>query len=111
MALCHDFVRRKFLFLNLDVVFLGQIAQGFGISEMLVFHKEFGGVASFATAEAFEDVACRIHIERWRLLVMERAAANEIRPAFFQGHKLTDNFLNASGLQYFFNFFPWNGHD
>ena len=70
-----------FLFLNLDIVLLGQITQCFGIGEMLMLFQESNNIAGFAAAKAFENAFGGRDIEGGGLLVVERAAANVVGSA------------------------------
>ena len=51
------------LLVNLDVVLAGEVLQGLGIGEMLVFLEETHHVARLAAAKAFEDALGRRDIE------------------------------------------------
>ena len=62
-ALLHDLLGRLLLLLDFDVVLLGEITQGLGIGEMLVFHEELGRIARLTTAETLEDVTGRVDTE------------------------------------------------
>ena len=88
----------QLFFLNLDVIFVGQPAQGFGVGVVLVVHEEPHGVARFAAAETFEDAFGRRNIERRGLLVVERAAANVVGTPFFQRHKFPYHLLYMGGI-------------
>ena len=67
------------LLLNLDVSLLCQRLDGF--NERLVLHLfyEVDGIATLATAEALESAGLWRNIERRRLLVVERTAADMSR--------------------------------
>ena len=86
------------LFLNRDVVFVGKIAQGFGVGVMLVIHDEANGIARLATSEAFVYAFTGGDIERGGLLVVEGAAANVVGSSLFERDKFTNNLLYTSGI-------------
>ena len=74
------------LVLDDDVEALAEGLDGFGKAELLGLAHEGDEVAGFAAAEALEEALVGIHIERRRLLVVERAQA--LQPAgagLFQG--------------------------
>ena len=54
-----------------------------------MLHQEGNGIATFATAEAFEDLLRGGNREGRRALVMKRAKAEIIGAAFFQLYKTT----------------------
>lgn len=62
------------LLLNLDVVFLRQPTQCFGVGVVLMLHEELHHIAGFAAAKTLEDTFRRRNIERRCLLVVEGAA-------------------------------------
>ena len=55
---------RALHFLNFDVVFPGQPAQGFGVGKVFVLLQKGDRVARFAAAKTLENVARRVHVER-----------------------------------------------
>ena len=87
LVLLH-FLGGKFLFLHDDAVFVGNIFEGFGIGHILVAHHKRDRRTRHAAAKAFEDVFGRRHGERRRFLVVEWAAADVIRAAPFERHKV-----------------------
>ena len=110
LGLGHPFFWRQLFFFDLDVVFSGEIAKRLGIGDMLVFHEELGRVAALAAAEALEDVTGRVHVEGARLLVVERAQSDVVRPAFLQRDEFSHHLLDTGGLQDLIYCFPWDRH-
>ena len=90
----------NFSFFNGNIVFFGDIPQGFGITDVFVFHQKSHSVATFATAKTLENIADRINIERRRFFIVERTQATHIRPFSFEGHEIADNIFNADNGQY-----------
>ena len=43
----------KLLFLDLNIIFVGQPAKGLGIGVVLMFHEETDNIAAFAASKAF----------------------------------------------------------
>ena len=86
------------LLFYLDVVLVGQPAQRLGVGVVLVLHEELHHVARLAAAEAFEDALRRRHIERRRLLVVERAAAYMVGATLLERHKIAYHLLDAGGV-------------
>ena len=78
----------------LDVVLSREPFNGLLESHILVLHKKGDGIATLATAEAVEAVACRIHIERRRLLAVERAASPKSRTFLMELDKVADNAMH-----------------
>ena len=76
------------LLLYLDVVFLCQVPERFGIREMLMLHDKVDGVASLAAAEALEDALGGRDGERRGLLVMKRTQSQVVDASFLQRHEL-----------------------
>ena len=101
LVLRGHFLGSLLAFLNLDIVFLGEVTQGFRVGVMLVLHDETHRVACLAASEAFEDVAGRIDVERRCLLLVERAYADKVGTAFLEGHKLAHHVFNACCLDDF----------
>ena len=52
-ASCLFFFVGQFAFLDFDVVFLGQVAQGVREGQLLMFHDEMHGVAAFPAGKTF----------------------------------------------------------
>ncbi len=50
-----DLLGRLLFLHDFDVVLLGQVAQGFPVTEVLVLHQEGDGIAGLAAGEALED--------------------------------------------------------
>ena len=63
----------QLLFMNLDVVFLGQVFQRFVVGELLVLHDEVYGAAPLAATETFANPFRRRYAERGRPVVVKRA--------------------------------------
>ncbi len=74
--------------LYLDIVFLRQVTERFGIGEMLMLHDEVDGVASLAAAETLEDAFCGRDGERRGLLVMKRTQSQVVDASLLQRHEL-----------------------
>jgi hypothetical protein len=73
LALLSLLVVGEFALLYLDVILSCEPSQRFGIGHLLVLHDEAYGVAALTASEAMAGAACRRHIERRGLLVVERA--------------------------------------
>ena len=84
--------------LNLYVVLVGQPPQRLGIGIVLVLHEELHHIARLAAAEALEDALRRRHIERRRLLIVERAAAYVVGSTLLERHKVAYHLLDAGGV-------------
>ena len=95
----RDLLGRFLLFLDLDVIFMRQIAQSLGIGEFLVLHQEADRRAGLAAAEAFENALGRRDVEGGGFLVVKGAAGHETGPAALQRHEITDHFFDAGGVQ------------
>ena len=78
----------QFALLNLDVVFLGEPLQCFGVGHLLVLHDEVHGVAALSAGEAFAESLGRRYVERWCLVVVEGAQPDVVDPALFQCHEI-----------------------
>ena len=81
----------QFAVVDLDMVAVGQPAQGLGIGLLLMLHDEVDGIARLATGEAFIDSLRRTDGERRRLVVVERTQSRIARAALAERHKLGDD--------------------
>ena len=99
-------VVRQFALLNLDIVFLRQPAQGLRVGDLLVFHQEVDGVATFATGKALADLTSRRDHKRGRLVVMERAEPLVVNARFTEANELTDHINDVDGVHDFVNSRP-----
>ena len=86
------------LFADFDVVFFGQVEEGFGVGEVLVLFEEGHDVAGLAAAEAFEYAFGGGDVEGGCLLVVEGAAADVVGATLLEGHKVADDVLDAGGI-------------
>ncbi len=92
-------LRALFLFLYLYIVFAGQIAQGFRVGEVLVFHHEPHGAAGFAAAEAFVDALGGGYVEGRGFLVVEGTAGHIAGAAALERHEVSHHLFYAGGVQ------------
>ncbi len=69
--------------LYLYVVAVGQPAQGVGVGQLLVLHDEADAVAAFSAYEAVARAARGRHVERRRMVVVERAQPTVVRAHSF----------------------------
>src|SRR5690606_38497985 len=67
------------------------LAHRVGEREPLVLHEETENVARLAAAEALEEALRWDHVERRRLLVMERAERTEVLARALEGQQLADH--------------------
>ena len=96
-------VVRQFTFLYLDIVFLGQPAQRFGIGNLLVLHQEVDGIAALATGKALAYLTRWRDHERRRLVIVERTQALVVHARLTQVHELTYHINNVGGFHDFIN--------
>ena len=85
--------------LDFDMVFLGQIAQGIGVGELLVLHDEMHGRASLAAREALADVLRRRYHERRRAVVVERTQPLQVGTRPLQGHEVRHDIHDVCRIQ------------
>jgi len=97
--------RAAFDFLQLDVVFAGQPAQRVGVGKFLVFDQKGNGIAPFAAAKTFKNVAGGVDVERGRLFIMKRAESQEVDPAFAQRNELSYDVFDPEGVKNFLDLF------
>ena len=90
---------RQFALLDFDTVFLCQIFQSFGVAHLLVFHNEVHRIATFTAGKAFAQPFGRRHVERWRLVIMERTQAYIIHTSLAQRNEVRYNVYNLYGIQ------------
>ena len=86
-------------FLDGDVVFLGEVTDGFRISEMLVLHQECDGITAFPRRKILPDLLYRRHHKRRRALVGKRAQSFEIRARALELDKVADDFFHTRGFE------------
>ena len=87
------------LFFNLNIVPVGQPAQGFRIGKLLVLHQEINGVSAFSRTEIFVN-SFRWNNEKTRcFFIHKRRKAAIRRPTFFQMNKLANHIFNKNGLK------------
>ena len=86
------------LFGQVDVVALGEPADGLHIAQVLVLHQEADGITALAAAEALVDAQRGVHVEAGRLLVVEGAQRQEARPLALEVHELAHDLLHAGGV-------------
>ena len=77
-----------------------QARERLGESHALVLHQELKDVAPRPAAEALVDAHARVHVERRRLLVMERTKPLVVRARFLEAHELADDVFNRSAVPY-----------
>ena len=94
-----DVLDGLFLLLDLYVILVGEILQSLHIGVMLVLHDEADGRPGLAAAETFEDALGRRDIEGRGLLVVERAAGNEVSPAAPERHEVPYHFIDPGSVQ------------
>ena len=83
---------------QLDVVVLGEPADGLHVAVVLVLHQEADAVAAFAATEALVNAHGGHHVEAGRLLVMERAQAQVPRTLALQVHELPHHLVDTGGV-------------
>lgn len=88
-----------FLLHNLYIIALRDVTQRLDVRTVLVLHKEPHGRAGLPASEALVDTLRRRHIERRRLLLMERTAGHIVGPAALQRHEVSHYVLNPYGIQ------------
>ena len=89
-----------FMLLDFDVIFPGEIAQGFVKRQLLQLHDEADRAPTLPAAEALAHPLGLRHIERRRTVVMERAQPYIIGPATFEGHEVTHHLHYVGGIEY-----------
>ena len=99
LTLCLLFLVGEFLFLDLDVIFAGQIAQSFGIAELLVLHDEIDRTATLAASKAFADTLGTGHVKRRPAVVVERAQTNPVGTAFLETHEVAYHIDNVGSVK------------
>ena len=86
-------------FLNLDVVFFGEVADGFWIRKVFVLHEESDCVAAFAGAKILPDLFGGRYHERGRTLVGKRTESLKVTAGALELYKITNYLLNAGGFK------------
>ena len=94
-----DFLGGHLLFLDLDVILLGQITQRLDIAQVLVLHQEAHRGTRLAAAETLVDALGGRYIKGRRLLVVEGTAGHEIGSAAPERHEVPDHIFDAGGIQ------------
>jgi hypothetical protein len=84
---------------TVSMVFFGEVAYGFWIREMLVFHEKSDSVSAFARTKILPDLFGRRYHERGRTLVGKRAESLKIAAGAFELYKITYYLLNAGGFK------------
>ena len=85
----------QLLFMNLDVVFLGQVLQRFVIGELLVLHDKVYGTAAFPATETFAHPFRRRDAERGRFVVVKRTQPPVIGSPSAQADEVGDDVDNV----------------
>lgn len=98
LALLAPLLVGQLTFFDLNVVFVGQPSEGFGIVHLLMFHDEPHGVAPLAATETMTGASRRRHVERRGLLVMERTQPFIIDAALVERYKLRYYVHNIGGV-------------
>ena len=98
LALLLTLLIGQFALMDLYVVLVGQPPERLGVGHLLMFHDERDGASSLATAKAMAGAACRRHVERWRLLVVEWAQALVVGPRLSEGHKFRHHIHDVGGF-------------
>ena len=86
-----NLLSRLLLFYDLDIVFLGQIAQSLGVGAVLLLHHETYGRAGLTAAETLVYAFGWGNVERGSLLIVEGTAGDIVRPATLQRHVIAHN--------------------
>ena len=94
-----DLLGALFLFLHLYIILPGQVAQGFRVGHVLVFHHKTHRTAGFAAAEAFVDAFGGGYVEGRRFLIVEGAAGHITGAAALERHKISHHLFYAGGVQ------------
>ena len=90
------------------MVFFSQIANGFGVGEVLVLHQEGNSIPAFATTEVFPYLLYRRNHKAGRPLVRERTQSFVIRTSAFELDEVADDFLHPHLVVYFIYGIFWN---
>ena len=98
LALLTLLVVGKLALLYLYMILLGKPAQRFGIRHLLVLHYEANRIASLATSKAVAHATTWRHVERRRLLVVERTQALIVCSAAAQRNKLGHYLYDIGGI-------------
>ncbi len=85
-------------FLNLDMVFLGQPAQGLGIGHLLQLHQEVDGISTLAAGKAVADASGWRNGERWMGIVMERTQADIVDASLFERDEFRHHLFYLGGV-------------
>ncbi len=88
-----------FIFLDLNIVFSGQVTDRFRIGILFVLHNEVDRMAAFAAAEAFVDSLAYRNVKGGCFFIMEGAQPQETASAFFQVHKIAYYLFNLNGIK------------
>ena len=91
----------EFLFLDLNIIFLRQPAQGLGIGDLFVLHQEVDGRTTLATSKALADLLRGGHHKRRGLIIVKRAQALVVHACLTQGHKLPHHVNDVRGVHDF----------
>ena len=82
-------------FLDLDPLFFGDMADGFGIGAMLDLHDEGNHAAALARGEVFPDALGGRYDKRRGLFVVERRKAFVVGSGTFENDEIAHHFLDA----------------
>ena len=91
---------RQLFFLDGNSVFAGQIAQGFGIAQLLVLHDEAHGISTLAAGEALAIILGRRHHKGGGAVVVERAEALEVGSRTAQRDEVGHHIHDVGGIHY-----------
>ena len=101
LALSGSLLVGEFTLLDVDVVFLGEVAQGLGIGKLLVLHDEIDRAAPLAAREALANALGSGHIERGSPVVMERTEPHIVSATVFQCHEVAHDINNVGRINDF----------
>ena len=84
--------------LDLNVIFLGEPAQGIGISHLLQLHQEVDGISALAAGKTMADAPCRGNGERRMGIVVERAQTDVIDTTLLERDELRHHLFYLGGV-------------
>ena len=91
------------VFLDLDSVFLGSVAQRFGISKIFNFHEERNSGTTLSARKIFPDLFAWRYDKAWRFFLMKRTQPFKIGASSFQLHIFANDFFHPNRGKYFIN--------
>ncbi len=87
------------LFNNLNIVFLGEVSQGFSVGQVFVIHDESHGRSPFVATETIVHAFGGNDVERRGLLVVEGTTRPVLGAAPLERHEVADDFLDLRHVE------------